>query len=121
MANVTYSAIAKYTDPIQHGLDGHDFYVEYVDVSGSMWIEQSLCALTIPNLYILTRVVIEDNINNISLEIKSGIIQIFMNGTWNESFTVLLSLTAFAVNQTKEFSIYSFSENLIICKITACD
>merc|ERR1719249_102377 len=54
MSNLTQSAIAIHINTSQHALSTEDFYVEFETSYGSLFVTQSLCALTEYDMIILT-------------------------------------------------------------------
>jgi len=102
MANLTQSAIAMHVNTSQHALSGEEFYVQFETSYGSLFVVQSLCALTEHNMVILTHVVIEDNTESINGAIEDGIIKSFMNGEDDGSLTVYISLIQFRSTDSVE-------------------
>ena len=58
VVNVTHHAIAQSAS--NYGISRSEFRVDFYDVSGSMTIEQDLCAFTGPTMNILQSVIVNE-------------------------------------------------------------
>lgn len=91
VANVSHHAISQSASTVEYSVYPGSFHIYFYNVSGALFIRQSLCASTQPILSTLG-IVISVESQVINAEIERELIDIFLNGNASTHMTVAMYL-----------------------------